>query len=151
MADGLLWILVTQDQVKGIHCLDGIPLFGAPGCSCKKALAWCGSLGVPMAPTKTEGPATKLVFLGIEMDTVSMMLSLPQVKLERLHVMIREWRDKRSCTKRELLSLIGCLQHAYCAIRPGRSFLRCMIDLSSGIHALHYRVRLNVGFRLSLK
>ena len=155
VADGLLWILLTHDDVEGIHYLDDFLLFGVPGAlqcgdSLCKALARCESLGVPMAPTKTEGPATKMVFLGILMDTVSMTLSLPQAKLDRLRAMILQWSGKCSCTKRELLSLIGCLQHACCVIRPGRSFLRRMIDLSRGVRALHHRVRLNAGFRSDL-
>ena len=55
-----------------------------------------------------------------------------------------------TCTKRELLSLIGQLQHAYCVVRPGRYFfyfLRRMINLAKGMKELHHRVRLNQGFR----
>ena len=147
---------MTHDDVQGIHYLDDFLLFGAPGvpqCAVAlcKALARCASLGVPVAPAKTEGPTTKIIFLGIEIDTICMTLSLPQVKLVRLRSMIRQWSEKHSCTKRELLSLIGCLQHACCVVRPGRSFLRRMIDLSSGVQALHHRVRLNAGFRSDLK
>ena len=36
-------------------------------------------------------------------------------------------RERRSGTKRELLSLIGQLQHACCVVRPGRTFLRQII------------------------
>ncbi len=106
---------------------------------------------MPIAPAKTEGPATKLTFLGIEFDTASLTISLPREKLERLCTMIRDWESKKSCTKRELLSLIGYLQHACLVIKPGRSFLRRMIDLSAGARALHHRVRLNAGFRSDLK
>ncbi len=106
---------------------------------------------MPIAPAKTEGPATKLIFLGIELDTVSLTMSLPQEKLEHLCTMIQDRESKKSCTKRELLSLIGYLQHACRVIKPGRSFLRRMIDLSAGVRALHHRVRLNAGFRSDLK
>ena len=98
--------------------------------SVKKALDTCVSLGVPVAPKKTEGPSTKLVFLGIELDTVSLTLSLPQEKLERLRREIRKWVCRKCCTKRELLSIIGQLQHACSMVKLGRSFLRRMIDLS---------------------
>ena len=104
-----------------------------------------------MAPKKTEGPSTKLVFLGIELDTVSLTLSLPQEKLERLRREIRKWECRKCCTKRELLSIIGQLQHACSVVKPGRSFLRRMIDLSRGVRELHYKVRLNAGFRSDLK
>ena len=60
LADALLWI-VSQDQVDGIHYLDDCLLFGAPntsGDSLHRALGRCASLGVPVAPGKTEGPTT---------------------------------------------------------------------------------------------
>ena len=61
VADGLLWILVTHDDVEGIHYLDDYMLFGVPGSpqcgdALCKALARCASLGVPVAPTKTLFP-----------------------------------------------------------------------------------------------
>ncbi len=70
IADGLLWILINNDQVLGIHYLDKFLLFSAPNsCRCReslsKALARCQELGVPIAPAKTEGPNTKLVFQGL--------------------------------------------------------------------------------------
>ena len=54
---------------------------------CSVLMLWeglwlCETLGVPVAPGKTEGPSTKLVFLGIEIDTRSMVLRLPPPKLE---------------------------------------------------------------------
>ena len=131
-------------------------LFGdpnSPQCevSLRQALARCTQLRVPVAPGKTEGPSTRLVFLGIEIDTLSMSLQLPAVKLDRLQRGIQRWGTLKSCTKRELLSLIIQLQHACCVIKPGSSFLRQMIELSKGVHELHHRIRLNAGFRSDLK
>ena len=103
-----------------------------------------------MALAKTEGPATKIIFLGIEIDTVCMTLSLPQVKLVCLRSMIRQWSEKHSCTKREQLSLIGCLQHAYCVVRPGRSSSAYDRPVD-GVRALHHRMRLNAEFHSDLK
>ncbi len=101
---------------------------------------------MPIAPAKTEDPNTKLVYLGLELDSVSMTISLLQEKQDYLCVMIRDWGAKKSCTKRELLSLIGYLQHACHVIRQYRAFLRRMIDLAAGVRALHHRVQLNAGF-----
>ena len=89
VADAMLWVLMKMGGMDAIHYLDNFLLFGAPGSlqcaeALKKALDTCVCLGVPMAPKKTEGPSTKLVFLGIELDTVSLTLSLPQEKLEHL-------------------------------------------------------------------
>lgn len=70
-------------------------------------------LGFPLKWEKVKGPATTLVFLGIQLDTTTGMMSLPQGKMEQYK---RELEQKRACRKRELLSLIGKLAHA-CKVR----------------------------------
>ena len=78
---------------------------------------------------KCEAPATRLTFLGIEINTTRGLLRLPAEKLEQLQSLLQEWGDQKVCVTRELESLIGILNHACKVIRPGRSFLRKMIDL----------------------
>ena len=156
VADGLQSILEQQGAHPIMHYLDDFLVFGAPGSDrCKQnlemALKGCRVLGVPVAPHKTEGPSTTLVFLGIELDTVKQELRLPIDKLGRLQQEIKKWTEKRATTKRELLSLIGQLQHACCVVKPGRSFLRRMISLSTIPKQLHHRVRLNREFRSDLR
>ena len=46
--------------------------------------------------------------------------------------------------ERELLSLVGTLQHAALVFKAGICFLRRLIDLSCRVKRLHYWVRLNV-------
>ena len=65
--------------------------------------------------------------------------------------LIRSWRGRKCCRKWELLSLIGQLQHACRVVRPGRTFLRWMIDLSSSVMGYDHWVRLNCGFRSDLR
>ena len=72
-----------------------------------------------------------MTFLGIEIDSHSWELRLPQDKLRRAREEVTNWQGRKSCTKKELLSLIGLLQHACRVVRPGRSFLRRMINLST--------------------
>ncbi len=154
VADGLQYIL-EDCGVSCLHYLDDFFTWGRAGTNeCARALdtalSCCAKLGVPVAEHKTQGPVTKLVFLGIEIDSVSRTLRLPEEKLCRLQVNIREWQEKRVCTKRDLLSIIGLLQHACCVVRPGRSFLRRMISLSTRAKKLHHKIQLNVGFRSDL-
>ena len=82
VADALLWILEKSDGVDGFYYLDDFLVLEAQDSQqCRaalwRALARCAFLGVPVASRKTEGPSTRLTFLGIEMDTLSMALSLP--------------------------------------------------------------------------
>ena len=72
-------------------------------------------------------------------------------QLRRLQREIRAWKGRKSCTKRDLLSLIGQLQHACCVVKPGGTILRRMIDLSSVVNELHHHIRLSKGFRSDLQ
>ena len=159
VADGLHWVL-EQEGLEVLHYLDDFLLFEAPEelgkqgkspqnlkCARDQALAVCAELGVPVADTKIVGPVTELTFLGIELNTAEMAVRLPMEKVVRLRRVIGEWHMRKVCTKRELLLLIGQLQHACCVVRVGRTFLRRMIELSIVPKELHHRVRLNEGFR----
>ena len=89
-------------------------LFGlrsAPKEQLKILLAVFERLNIPVVVEKLEGPTTVLIFLGIKMDTKNLILRLPKEKLCKLHGLIATWRDKRWCTKSELRSLVGKLQH----------------------------------------
>ena len=94
-----------------------------------------------------------LTFLGIEMDTLACKLRLPADKLCRLTVTLAEWSARSFCRRRQLESLIGTLQHACRVVKPGREFLRRMIDLlrTPGATKGHHYIRLNHEFRADLQ
>ena len=119
--------------------------------SCKKsldlALPFCQELGFPVKQEKVVGPAMIIEFQGILIDIEQMQLCLPLQKLYRLRRLIQSWKERKSCTKYQLLSLIGYLQHASTVVKPGRTFLRRMIDTSKRQIHLDAPMRLNTGFR----
>ena len=95
VADALEWC-VRQRGVIGIdHYLDEFIIVALPGSSrCQSYMSIfeeCTALGVTLAPEKKEGPATRLVFLGIEVDIVAGTLSLPGDKLAQLRQEIDNW------------------------------------------------------------
>ena len=83
----------------------------------------CAALGVPLAYDKLEGPSTSLLFLGIVLDTDQMEIRLPSDKLTKTLALLQTWLPKKKATKREILSLVGTLQHATKVVRPGRAFV----------------------------
>ena len=105
-------------------------------------------LGIPIATQKTEGANTALVFLGILIDTHRFELRLPLEKLTRLQTALQHWEKKRSCTRRELESLLGHLLHAATVVRQGRTFLRQLFPLLSLNRAPHHWIRLNAAPKL---
>lgn len=96
--------------------------------SLKQALHMCEKLGIPMAADKVEGPITRLTFLGIQLCTETMKASLDNDRLSELHQLLYDWGDKANASITELQSLAGKLNWACAVIRPGRTFLRRIID-----------------------
>ena len=155
VADALLWILQQHGVSHLLHYLDDFITFGphaSQQCetNCQIISALCELLGIPLATEKTEGPCTCLTYLGFRLDTVEMSVALPKEKLEALSALIKSWLSKKSCTKHELDSLIGKLQHASAVIKAGRSFLRRMIILSKSRQSPSHPLRLNQSFRSDL-
>ena len=100
-------------------------------------------LGVPLAPDKVCGPTTCITFLGIEIDSIAHTVRLPADKFTALLGLLAAWEGKQGCTKRELLSLIGHLSFAAKVVKPGRLFLRRLIDASTSVSQLHHHIRLS--------
>ena len=97
---------------------------------------------MPVAMEKSEGPATCLTFLGIELDSSLQQLRLSLTKLQDITSLTKSWLGKWSSTKRELLSLIGKLAFAAKVVPAGRLFLHRLIHLSTTVRRLHHRIRL---------
>ena len=147
--DSLQFLLGSTGGVNNvIHYLDDFLLAGpASSLICERNLQTCFSLceklGVPIAEDKTEGPNTEITFLGFTLDSVKQELRLPNEKLLKVRAALSSWDKKKSGTKRELLSLIGLLQHCCQAIVLGRPFLRRLIDRAHSVSDLHHFVKLS--------
>ena len=155
-ADALAWILVFVFSVPYvIHYLDDFFIADSAISNktakymntIKSAFTW---LGVPLAPDKIIGPATCITYLGIDIDSSSFEIHLPNDKLRELRSMLVGWSKQKSCTKRDLLSLIGSLSFAAKVIKPGRLFLRRLIKLSTSVHLLHHHIYLNKEAHLDI-
>ena len=68
-------------------------------------------------------------------------------KLSSLKVAISDWLSRRKCTERDLLSLIGSLSFACRVVKPGRIFLRRLIDLSTRAAKLHHHLDISKSVR----
>ena len=96
-------------------------------------LSMCEYIWVPIKAEKTVQPSTVINFLDIELDFVSRMACLPQVKSDKIQCDIQEMIDKTSVSLTDSQSLIGLLNSAGKVFTPGRPFLRSLIALTMGI------------------
>lgn len=99
-------------------------------------------LGIPLSTKKTEGPCTELEYLGIILDTINMEARLPLEKVKRIQGILESFRHRKTCTKRELLSLLGHLNFASRVIHPGRSFVSHLIKLSTTVKKLSHHIHI---------
>lgn len=148
VADGLEWAMRQEGVNITLHYLDDFFFTGRAGSQdCAKALGiaipLCSRLGFPVAPHKVEGPSTTLTFLGILIDSERQILCLPPDKLTKLKDRILSWQNRQSASKHQLQELLGHLNHAAAVVRPGRSFLRSIIEAMKRPRQPHHFTRLN--------
>ena len=129
VADAMEWCVHKADVKYIYHYLDNFAVLDSPDSEeCHRHLLCLQSvaadLGVPLAPDKQDGPTTVIVFQQIIIDTTRQELRLPEDKLHRLLETITEWKDRKVCTRRDMESLVGILQHACSVIQSGNAFLQ---------------------------
>ena len=155
VADAMAWALFSRGIRYLLHYLDDF-LFVVPPNSLEAAgirhltAAVFADLGVPIAAHKTEGPSAQVTFLGFRVDTEARQLRLPEEKLARIWELVRLWKGRRSCSQRDLQSLLGHLSHTATAVLPGRLFLHQLFSLLSTAARPHFWVRLNLMVRADL-
>ena len=146
-SSALEWLSKHLFHASGVvHILDDF-LFIAPTrekcqSDLQNFLRMCDFLGVPIAEEKTVGPFTTLQFAGITLDFVSQEARLPDDKLQKCQLLLRQFNLRRKVSLRELQSLLGLLNFTCSVVVPGRAFLRRMIDLTRGTQRPHHRIRL---------
>ncbi|XP_070608807.1 uncharacterized protein [Erythrolamprus reginae] len=152
----LEWALRRQSGLGTVvHYLDDFLLAGPAHSEQCFALmrdfeALCAQLGVPLASEKTEGPATRITFLGIELDSEEQSSRLPLEKLVKIKRKLDEVLGCRKVTLRQLQELAGILNFACRVVVPGRAFSRRLYDAMKGLRLPHHRTRLCAGVRADL-
>ena len=156
LSTALQWVMLNRWQAGGMsHILDDFFFIGPPNShKCRNDLenflALCGRINIPMNMEKTFGPVTRIIIYGIEVDSVDMVSRLPLDKLEKCRRLVRQCKNRKKVTLRDLQSLIGVLNFACLVVVPGRAFLRRLIDLTIGIMKPHYLIRFNKEVRADL-
>jgi len=123
--------------------------------SCAKLVArfeqLCQELGVPLAKEKSVGPSTKIVYLGLEIDSIRQVIAIPGKKLADIKAKVKRALQAASLTLREVQSVVGSLSFVCKAISPGRAFLRRLIALTSGKLKSWEKVTLTQGAKRDLQ
>ena len=79
-----------------------------------------------------------------------MELRLPDDNLRRIRNELERWIGKKAGQRQELKSLLGLLQHAAKIVRPGRRFIRRIIEVMTSVQDRDRFIRLNADIRSDL-
>jgi len=108
-------------------------------------------LGVPLANEKTEGPSHVLVFLGLELDSLEMVVRIPKEKMQEVVEKINAVICAEKVSLKTMQSLIGSLNFCCRAIVIGRPFCRRLINATCKVKLAHHRVRVTLEIKRDLK
>ena len=92
-------------------------------------------LGLTISEKKLVPPSTKVVCLGVLINTEEGTVSIPPDKLRHINDTVKEWLNKRTCTKFQLQSLLGLLLYVHKCVKPPCAFLNRMLALLWSGHA----------------
>lgn len=80
-------------------------------------------LGLKLAAHKCLPPCQQIEWLGFQVDTVNMTISIPQPKLDQVVNECSKWACKKRANKKMIQSILGKLIYVSACISQGRKFV----------------------------
>ena len=157
LSTAIQWILKNKLNVQYVsHILDDFMFFGKPHSnqchnSLQSFLLLAESLGLPIKPSKTFYPCTKLELHGITVCTETMQMSLPKEKVDKAVNLINNMLQVSKTTVEKIQVITGLLNYCSKIVPAGRAFLRRLYDLTSGATHQSYHVRVTSAVKSDLK
>lgn len=102
-------------------------------------------LGLPVAEEKIQVPSRAVQWLGININTSDMTLSIPTEKINETLRLVNKCNKRRSMTRRDLQSVVGKLVHIAKCVAPARLFIARLLETLRG--GLKKYVKVNADMR----
>ena len=135
--------------------LDDFLIFGKSFAECSSAMHTLINLlrrlGFANNWSMVERPSQQLVFLGAVVDSVSMTLALPTLKLKGFSDLLTMFMKKKRVSVRQLETLVGKLSWDSQVVCGGSTFLRRVLNLKNSVKERHRKVLLRNAFFADLK
>ena len=104
-------------------------------------------LGFAIHWGKVVDPTQKITFLGVELNSIDMTLSLPPEKIESFRQELKSFLNRKRASKRQLQSLAGRLSWAASVVKGGRVFLRRIFNKIAMLRHGSHRAQLSAEVR----
>ena len=112
----------------------------------------CDLIKFPVSMDKTYWATTKIVFLGLLIDTANQWVSIPCEKIVNILSLIKRIMacKRRKLTLNELQQVCGHLNFICKSVIPGRPFTRRLYMFMSGCKKLHHHIYIHREMREDL-
>ena len=107
-------------------------------------------LGVTESKKKALPPSTKMLFLGVEFDTIKMCMQVGEAKRTEVKSTISKWYRRTVATKQELQSLQGQLMWISKVVRFSRCFVTRIIAEQKSLKAQKQKTTLSKDIKKDL-
>lgn len=84
--------------------------------------------GLEESEQKALQPTTRMIFLGVLLDTLKLTLEIPEFRLTEIKNLMKTWLQKQSANIHDIQSLIGKLSFVASCVRPGRIFITRILN-----------------------
>ena len=155
VSNSLVWIVTKEfADVCLIALLDDFLFIGDDfsrvATAQQRFHALCDQIRLPINHAKTIFPCRCLIYLGVTIDTVAREVRLGVDKLQKLRDVLSYAIQARRLTKLQCQRIVGLLNWAARVVRPGRAFLRTLIDLGTTLREPHHRTKVSKAVREDL-
>ena len=86
------------------------------------------NFGLKIATGKSVAPTTVMVFLGIEVNTILLTLSIPRDKWEEIKSELNRWAQKKTANLNQVQKLAGLLNFACRCVKSGKIYLSRILN-----------------------
>ena len=155
-SDALAFLMFKITGHKNVNYLDDF-LFAAllrslVNNQVQDFLDLCKSINLPVSLDKTFWGSTRIVFLGLMIDTVNRIISIPVEKVLRAKESIAYFlaRKSKNITVLELQKVCGFLNFIGQCILPARAFTRRLYAYTAGKRCKHFHIDITRELRMDL-
>ena len=113
----------------------------------------CRVINFPVSMEKTQWATTKLEFLGLLIDSIKQVVSVPIQKIEKGLLMIQQTMNKKKLTLKQLQKICGFLNFLGRSVVPGRAFTRRLYMYTKGKEVAlkpHHHIQVNAEIKKDL-
>ena len=93
-------------------------------------------LGLRESKSKAHPPSTCMPYLGVEFDTLAMVMRVPADKVEEIRTELNRWERKTKASKKGLQSLLGRLFWVSRCVKYSRGFMSRLLAQLKTMHQL---------------